>query len=143
MTLTSVFFNFIFYSNTSNLVSLLQRDECINYCSTFYISAIPGVHDAQFIKKSKIAKSFLNDTRFMKPTQFHTDIYFDFNKKLWLEYNFFGSKPIAEDRWVIDKQYSNKFPVLRDSLGILFYLFIQKRFKYSPYYIDNYIFRCP
>ena len=93
MNLTPVFFNFIFYSNTSiagtsNFVSLLQRDECINYCSSFYINAIPGVNDAQFIKRSRVAASFLNDTRFIKPIQFHTDINFDFNRKLWLDNNF-------------------------------------------------------
>ena len=123
MNLTSVFFNFIFYSNTSiagtsNFVSLLQRDECINYCSTFYINAIPGVNDAQFIKKSRVAASLLNDTRFIKPIQFHTDITFDFNRQLWLEHHFFESKPITEDRWVIEKPYNKKYPVLRDSLGI-------------------------
>ena len=118
MTLTSMFFNFIFYTDTSNLVFLLHRDACFNYCSTFYINAIPSVNDAPFIKKSRVAVSLLNDTRFVKPTQFHTDIYYDFNRKLWLENNFFGSKPIAEDRWFIDKEYNTKFPVLRDSLGI-------------------------
>ena len=55
MSLTSLFFNFIFYRNTSSLVFYLNRDECINYCSSFLINALPVVEDMPFIKETKTA----------------------------------------------------------------------------------------
>ena len=89
-----------------------------DYCSTFFISALPCVDDAQFIKQSRPAVLLANDTTVMKPIEFHTAINFDFKRKLWFENDLFGSKPVAEDRWEIDKPYRKKYPVLRDSLGI-------------------------
>ena len=123
MFFTSVFFNFIFYSNnnfTASYVWQLRRDQCINYCSTFFIKALPGVDDAQVIKQSKVALLLVNDTTIMKPLEFHTSISFDFNRKQWLQKDIFSSKSIAKDHWTIDRVYSKKYPVLKDSLGINF-----------------------
>ena len=112
---------FIFYSNTNltaSLVFQLRRDECINFCSTFYIKALPGVEDAQVIKQSKVALLLANDLTIMKPIEFHTSISFDFNRKQWLQKDTFSSKSIAKDHWTIDKDYFKKYPVLKDSLGM-------------------------
>ena len=125
MILSSVFFNFIFYINnnfTSSLVFQLQRDECINYCSTFFIKALPGVDDAQIIQQSKVALLLVNDTTILKPIEFHTSIGFDFNRKQWLQKGIFSSKSIANDHWTIEKDYFKKFPVLNDSLGMSYQL---------------------
>ena len=121
MILTSVFFNFIFYSNT-NFTSLVFQGECINFCSTFFIKALPGVEDAQIIKQSKVALLLANDTTIMQPIEFHTSIVFDFNREQWLQKDIFGSKSIAKDHWTIDKDYFKKYPVLKDSLGMSYQL---------------------
>ena len=63
MALTSLFFNFIFHSNTSSLVFQLKRDDCINYCSSFLINALPGVEDAALIKETKTAGLLANELR--------------------------------------------------------------------------------
>ena len=113
MTLAAVFFNFIFYNNTT-FVSQIRRDDCINFCSSFFINALPGVDDAKVIKQSREALLLVNDTTFMKPIEFHTSIIFDFNRKQWLQKDLFGSKLIAKDHWTIDKEYGTIYPILND-----------------------------
>ena len=125
MNLASVLFNFIFYKNSS-FVSQIRRDDCINFCSTFFINALPGVDDSSVIKQSREALMLVNDTKFMKPIEFHTSIMFDFNRKKWQQKDLFGSKLIEKDHWTIDKEYGIRYPKLNDSKGILSLIFIKK-----------------
>ena len=104
------------------MVFQLRREDCINFCSTFIIKALPGVEDAQIIKQSNVALLLANDTTIMQPIEFHTSIVFDFNREQWLQKDIFGSKSIAKDHWTIDKDYFKKYPVLKDSLGMSYQL---------------------
>ena len=115
MTLASMFFNFIFYSNTSSLVFQLRRDDCITFCSSFVISALPGVEDAELIKQSRVALLLVNDTTIIKPIEFHTSISFDFNRQKWIHNDFYDLKSVSQDHWIIDEEYNLKYPILQDS----------------------------
>ena len=117
MNLASMLFNFIFYNNSS-FVSQIRRDDCITFCSSFFLNALPGVDDASVIKQSSEALLLINDTKFMKPIEFHTSIMFDFNRKKWQQNDLFGSKLIEKDHWTIDKEYGTRYPKLNDSKGI-------------------------
>ena len=118
MNLASVLFNFIFHKNSS-FISQVRREDCITFCSTFFINALPGVEDASVIKQSREALLLVNDTTFMKPIEFHTSIMFDFNRKKWLQKHLFDSKLIAKDHWTIDKEYGTIYPILNDRKGII------------------------
>ena len=118
MNLASVLFNFIFYNNSS-FVSQIRRDDCITFCSSFFINALPGVDDASVIKQSSEALLLINDTKFMKPIEFHTSIMFDFNRKKWQQNDLFGSKLIEKDHWTIDKEYGTMYPILNDRKWII------------------------
>ena len=109
------------YSNSSSLVCQLQRDECITFCSSFYINALPGVDDAQFIKQSRDAVLLANDKKLMQPFEFHTSIGFDFSKRQWIQKELFGSKSVAQHHWTIDQEYNLKYPILKDRQGIEYY----------------------
>ena len=124
MNLASVLFNFIFYKNSS-FVSQIRRDDCITFCSSFFINALPGFDDAIVIKQSREALMLVHDTKFMKPIEFHTSIMFDFNRQKWQQKDLFGSKLIEKDNWTIDKEYGTIYPILNDRKGILSYIFIK------------------
>ena len=121
MNLASVLFNFIFY-NKSTFVSQIRRDDCINFCSSFFINVLPGVDDASDIKQSREALLLVNDTTFMKPIEFHTSIMFDFNRQKWLQKDLFGSKLILKEHWTIDKEYGKIYPILKDRKWIISYI---------------------
>ena len=126
----------------TSLESYFRQQDCINYCSEFFISTLPGADDAKIIKQSKIASLLANQlwiqqthivfpetndlghnlwiqvyTRLMQPIEFHTPIHFDFNKYQWLHDGFLRSKMVPEDQWSTDVDFM-KYPKLRDSLGI-------------------------
>ena len=63
MILTSVFFNFInFFSKSSDLpIFQHSKSDCVNFCSSFFMSTLPGVDDAKLIKQSKVGLSLANE----------------------------------------------------------------------------------
>ena len=69
-------------------IKLLYKSSCSNetialtFVLLFFMSALPCVDDAQFIKQSRVAVLLANDTTIMKPIEFHTAINFDFNESL-------------------------------------------------------------
>ena len=54
-----------------------------------------------------------------KPLEFHTAIKFDFERYEWLQDDLIRTKLVADDHWWTDDEYQIKYPILRDSLGIL------------------------
>ena len=54
-----------------------------------------------------------------KPLEFHTAINFDFERYEWFQEDLLRTKIVADDHWWTDDEYEIKYPILRDSLGIL------------------------
>ena len=148
MAFTSILFSYIhFYYNSSASFPIVYpqtREGCINYCSDYLISTLPGVEDAKIIKQSKVGKVLSNEvwigevgsilrlpvnrsfsssfrilykTMIMQPFEFHTSIKFDFSRQQWFQNNFLWKKSIAQDNWATDANFK-KYPILKDSFGI-------------------------
>ena len=60
-----------------------------------------------------------NKPNIQKPLEFHTAINFDFERNEWFQDDLLRTKLVEDDHWWTDDEYKIKYPILRDSLGIL------------------------